>query len=78
MMATPELQIFPDLLNNNCYVHIIPNFEDVFLPICQNHYAGGTTNTASALNVTNLQLLSPANGARSGAAKVVIVLTDGR
>ena len=38
----------------------------------------GGTNTAQALQITREQLLQSANGARTGIAQVVIVITDGK
>jgi len=40
-------------------------------------YIGGTTNTAEGIQYARTQVFSTGNGARSSAAKLMIVLTDG-
>ena len=52
-------------------------FQDVLTSVSTIDYNSGGTNTAAALEFARLTVFTTANGMRSHAAQVAVVITDG-
>ena len=73
-----SLVSFSSDVQNQFFFNTYHSRHDVLFAIQNTSYIGTGTNTSKALNFVRTESLDQQNGARPNAAKIVVVITDGR